>query len=218
VGLKALRLRIFADLTDCDDSFLPDIYLDPGDRPVGDPTFGVLVDDPEVCKELTRNLFLDEMFLTKEAWDSNGFLMTRVSSDTAGIIIHSKYDCPSFASKQTNKLFQGYSARFLVKFLDAPNVQNIPKYKWLYLSFTIVWLRNGQGEVSCLLVCFDDCNKIRNQILDSFKGYLCENLKGSPFSIYDALLKAIIMQYDEALWLFRKPIRGIEKVYECLPQ
>jgi hypothetical protein len=75
-----------------------------------------------------------------------------------------------------------------------------------------VWVKDHRnGEISCVLVCFDDCSKIKGKILEALQPYLGK-LKDSPFAIYDALLSIVIWQYDTALWLFRKPVRDFEKV------
>lgn len=52
-------------------SFLPAIHIDAFDRK---PDSVALLDDPELCKELTKSLKLEHFFLNKEGWDSNGFL------------------------------------------------------------------------------------------------------------------------------------------------
>ncbi|KEY64392.1 hypothetical protein S7711_08454 [Stachybotrys chartarum IBT 7711] len=37
------------------------------------------------------------------------------------------------------------------------------------------------------------------------------NAKHNPYAIYDALLRVLVWEYDKALWLFRKPVRNMEK-------
>ncbi|KAI9167885.1 Mg2+ transporter protein, CorA-like/Zinc transport protein ZntB [Paramyrothecium foliicola] len=172
--------------------FLPPIHVDKDDRPA-DPDFKTLLEDPELCKELTQTLNLDESFFTEEAWNSNGFLRHRQGFATAKDTAHS------------------YATRFLIKFLQAPGMLKTPKYSWLFLAVSVLWVQPEKGKLSCIMVCYDDCSKIRDEILDAFKSYPRANIKENAFSVYDALLQAIVMQYDQALWLFRTPVRNIEK-------
>ncbi|KAH6981644.1 hypothetical protein BKA56DRAFT_672449 [Ilyonectria sp. MPI-CAGE-AT-0026] len=175
--------------------FLPKIHVDEGDRPKDDPDFPILLDDREVCSELTTHLHLDPLFLTKEAWDSNGFLLGQQDWHTHKDIAHS----------------YTYATRFLIKFLREEHVQHDGDYKWLFLSFSVLWVKTKQDKASCILVCFDDSNIIKDQIVEACKTYCLGNIKQTPFSVYDALLRAVVMQYDKALWLFREPVRKIEK-------
>ncbi|KAF4450956.1 Mg2+ transporter protein, CorA-like/Zinc transport protein ZntB [Fusarium austroafricanum] len=170
--------------------FLPPIYAE--DEATRTSTLSA---DPEIRKELTDHLRLDPLFLTEEAWNSNGFLM-------------SQQDWSLSPSKDA----YSYMTRFLIKFLQDPDYQEeTPDYSWLFLAFSILWLKTSENKVSCVLVCYDDSSKIKDCIVEGFKDYPTENIKESPFAIYDALLRVITMQYDTALWLFRKPIRDIEK-------
>ncbi|CAG7556360.1 unnamed protein product [Fusarium equiseti] len=172
--------------------FLPPIH---GENDNGGSRLTTLLDDPAICRELTQHLRLDPLFLTAEAWNSNGFVMRQQGWGRSR---------PNTYSHMT---------RFLIKFLKDKRFQvtHTPAYAWLFLAFSILWLQQDDGKISCVLVCYDDSNNIKEQILGAFKDYPIDNIKKDPFAIYDALLRAIVMKYDEALWLFREPIRSIEK-------
>jgi hypothetical protein len=84
--------------------------------------------------------------------------------------------------------------------------------RWLFLSFSVLWVRNHHTKkVSCVLVCYDGSEEIQSEIIRGFKQYPLANIKDNPYAVYDALLRVIIWQYNKALWLFREPIRTIEK-------
>lgn len=83
--------------------------------------------------------------------------------------------------------------------------------------------RHSDGAVSCVVVCFDDFHNgvtnsnLKDRILDGLRSYPQDYIKAHPFGVYDAFMKVIIWEYDRALWLFRKPIRDIEKVIRPPP-
>ncbi|CAH0000771.1 unnamed protein product [Clonostachys byssicola] len=84
--------------------------------------------------------------------------------------------------------------------------------RWLFLSFSVLWARNHHTKkVSCVLVCYDGSEEIESEIMRGFQQYPLTNIKDNPYAVYDALLRIIIWQYNKALWLFRVPIRTIEK-------
>ena len=53
------------------ESFLPPIHLD------DDKGEATLISDKALCKELERNLHIGPFFLTKDAWNANGFFSVR---------------------------------------------------------------------------------------------------------------------------------------------
>lgn len=55
----------------CGRSFLPSIHIDKSERKPGSVA---LLDDPKICDDLKEALKLESFFLTKDGWDSNGFL------------------------------------------------------------------------------------------------------------------------------------------------
>lgn len=115
----------------------------------------------------------------------------------------------------TSALIRSYATRFLIKFLDTP--AHSLGYSWLYLSFSILWAKKND-ELSCVLVCYDDSNdiKFRAKIVEWLTNYPLDNIMQNPLAIHDAVLRAIVVSYDEALWLFRVPVREIEKVGDFL--
>ncbi|KAH7322613.1 hypothetical protein B0I35DRAFT_184974 [Stachybotrys elegans] len=171
--------------------FLPHISVDPKDRKEDTK---ILLDDPELCGRLTKALHLDDFFLTHSAWNSNGFLRSEICWNAAGDPVHS------------------LSARFLIKYLQQPNSdQPVPDYAWLFLSFTVLWVKNSGGQVSCILVCYDHCSEIQDKIIGAFNNYPQQQITTTPFAVCDAILRGVIKQYDDALWRFQKPVRDIEK-------
>jgi hypothetical protein len=66
------------------------------------------------------------------------------------------------------------------------------------------------------VVCYDDfydeTREIANKILNGLRTVNHDHIKTHALCIYDAFLKVIVWEYDRALWLFRKPVRRIEKV------
>ncbi|CAH0050896.1 unnamed protein product [Clonostachys solani] len=172
-------------------NFLPHISRDPKDV----KTSGVLGDDPDLCKELTRSLHLPPFFLQHKAWDSNGFLITRHVAHPEG---HELQSC---------------SGRFLIKVVTQAN--NKWTYSWQFLSFSILWAKNlKDNKVSCVVVCYDDCHELEDKISDALKKYSPADIKDNPLAIYDAFLQVVIWEYDSALWGFREPVRNIEKARE----
>lgn len=89
-----------------------------------------------------------------------------------------------------------------------------PSYAWLFLSFSVLWVKCREtSKVSCLVVCFDDFYEqatVRDMFREGLRT-LEQNYTAHSLSVYDTFLKVIIWQYDRALWLFRKPVRNIEK-------
>ncbi|KAH6671517.1 hypothetical protein F5X68DRAFT_264771 [Plectosphaerella plurivora] len=173
--------------------FLQPILVEIEDAKEAD--FQGLASDKPLCKELTKCLRLDPFFLTAEAWKSNGFLISQQHQEE-----------PTDETK--DELTRNYATRFLIKFLDEP--ANTQGYSWLYLSFSILWVKK-KDQISCVLVCFDDSINIEPKISECFTNYSMDNIMQNPLAIHDALLRAIVFHYDEALWLFRTPVRGIEK-------
>jgi hypothetical protein len=57
-------------------SFVPPIRLDDDERNAN-PNASELVEDGPLCKDLSDKLNIDPYFLTKDGWDSNGFLLSR---------------------------------------------------------------------------------------------------------------------------------------------
>lgn len=116
---------------------------------------------------------------------------------------------------------KGYAARFLIKFLEPEKDENETveeqkaPYKWLFLSFSVLWLKKA-GKVTCVVACYDDCGRLRDKIEEALARYPLRYLESNPFAIYDAFLRLYIWQYDEGIWKFRKPVRKIEKV-DILP-
>ncbi|RYP38835.1 hypothetical protein DL767_002397 [Monosporascus sp. MG133] len=53
--------------------------------------------------------------------------------------------------------------------------------------------------------------EIEDYIVEAFRKYPFERINTHHIAAHDALLRAIIRQYDQALWLFREPVRDIEK-------
>jgi hypothetical protein len=86
-------------------------------------------------------------------------------------------------------------------------------YAWLYLSFCILRLADRDEEKeSSIVVCFDDCNKIKEAITKGFQALPVDHLVANPLAVEDVVMKVIASEYDKALWRFRKPVREIEKV------
>ncbi|KAI0502741.1 hypothetical protein F5B22DRAFT_632198 [Xylaria bambusicola] len=168
--------------------FLPKIY----DK--GEKEGGVIAKQAE---DLAKALRIDPVFLTESAWDSNGFFMSQTKHEENGLSIQSDI------------------SRFLIKFLKKQGDKeedDRPEYGWLYLSFCAISLKHDDGARNTnILVCFDDCSKIRKDIEYAFEGYCWSLLSQNLLSVHDALLRQIIWQYDRALWLFRGPIREIEQ-------
>ncbi|KAI1451938.1 hypothetical protein F4805DRAFT_60031 [Annulohypoxylon moriforme] len=166
--------------------FLPKIHSDKDEEPK-------LSAAPELCNTLTEALHIEPFFLTQEAWNSNGFFLTRESPTRFG--------------------YSGYSdvSRFLIKILKGAG-RHEPTYGWLYLSFCSLWLFDPNTQhTSCVFICFDDSTEIQDEIVKAFENYPIANIKRHHNAAHDALLRAIIWKYDEALWRFRRPIREIEK-------
>ncbi|KAK7225436.1 hypothetical protein V2G26_013439 [Clonostachys chloroleuca] len=171
--------------------FLPHISRDPKDEKKS----GVIGDDQDLCDELTRSLHLPPFFLQHKAWDSNGFLISR------------------HVPHPEDHDLQSYAGRFLIKVVAQAN--NKWTYSWLFLSFSILWAKNPKdGKVSCVVVCYDDCEKLEGKISDALKNYSPADIKDNPLAIYDAFLQVVIWEYDSALWGFREPVRNIEKARE----
>ncbi|CAG9942851.1 unnamed protein product [Clonostachys rosea f. rosea IK726] len=98
------------------------------------------------------------------------------------------------------------------QFLGSDEDATVQYNRWLFLSFSVLWVRNHHTKkVSCVLVCYDGSEEIQSEIIRGFKQYPLANIKDNPYAVYDALLRVIIWQYNKALWLFREPIRTIEK-------
>jgi hypothetical protein len=64
--------------------------MDARDR-AKNPGAKVLVDDSKLCQRLTENLHLDDFFLTHEAWNSNGFLLSQHGWGASENVVYSKY-------------------------------------------------------------------------------------------------------------------------------
>lgn len=166
--------------------FMPPIYSDTNNR--DKKASPVLLDDPELCKRLTKSLRIDRFFLTENAWKSNGFFMNQQTGDR------------SDPSERRDV------SRYLIKFL------NDPAYSWLYLSFCVLTVNCKENKSCCNLVCFDDSSKIEDEIIEAFQHYTVDHIRSEPFAVvHDALLRVITEKYDNALWHFRSPIRDIEK-------
>lgn len=194
-------------------SFLPNIKEDEDHRGPG------LVEDPQICEKLTKALHLEPFFLTKEAWDSNGFFVHKriISGNDNAVQGHSEYSSFPRLNKLILIPMVGYAARFLIKFLEPePDKSETAEerkasYKWLFLSFSVLWLKKA-GKVTCVVACYDDCKILKTKIKDALKNYPLRYVQSNPFAIYDAFLRLYIWQYDEGIWKFRKPVRNIEKV------
>ncbi|CAG9941093.1 unnamed protein product [Clonostachys rosea f. rosea IK726] len=177
--------------------FLPNIKKDEDHDGPG------LVEDQKICEKLTNALHLEPFFLTEEAWDSNGFF------------VHKRI----IAGSDNAVKGHSYAARFLIKFLEPEKDENETveeqkaPYKWLFLSFSVLWLKKA-GKVTCVVACYDDCGKLQDKIEEALARYPLRYLESNPFAIYDAFLRLYIWQYDEGIWKFRKPVRKIEKQRE----
>ena len=194
-------------------SFLPPIAADAQ----ASPEQRALCDDPELCKELVRDLRLDPFFMTRDAWNSNGFLLSQQNwgNPTPRPDGYSKIQSSVSCERSAKHAILGYATRFLIKFLSDktyfPKSHAQSEYSWLFLAFSILWVKSSKDEPSCVLVCYDDSIKVRDEIKQAFVDYPLGNLKESPFAIYDVLLRCVVRLYDNALWLFREPVRDKEK-------
>ncbi|GAW16179.1 hypothetical protein ANO14919_056020 [Xylariales sp. No.14919] len=145
---------------------------------------------------LAKALHVDPFFLTKRAWDSNGFFMSQT---------HQQGGSPRI---------QSHASRLLIKFLKKKGGEggdDRPDYGWMFLSFCAICFKHSDKKKdSHILVCFDHSSRIKDAIESAFEGYLWEVLTQNLLSVHEALLRHIIWEYDRALWLFRKPIRDIE--------
>lgn len=187
-------------------SFLPHISRDPKDEKKS----GVIGDDQDLCDELTRSLHLPPFFLQHKAWDSNGFLISRHVPHPEDHDLQSEISFTWLWRVSLTRIL-GYAGRFLIKVVAQAN--NKWTYSWLFLSFSILWAKNPKdGKVSCVVVCYDDCEKLEGKISDALKNYSPADIKDNPLAIYDAFLQVVIWEYDSALWGFREPVRNIEKV------
>ncbi|VUC25575.1 unnamed protein product [Clonostachys rosea] len=153
-----------------------------------------LLDDPTLCQELKARLHLEPFFLTASAWDSNGFFSSR-----------------QLVRSETQDSYS-YGSRFLIKFLAENYGERTPEFSWSFLSFSVLWSRNRfTNKLSCVLVCYDDTARIKNEIIEGLGNYTLSNIRESPYAVFDAMLRVIVWQFDTALWKFRMPIRTIEK-------
>ncbi|CAI6096074.1 unnamed protein product [Clonostachys chloroleuca] len=153
-----------------------------------------LVGDADLSRDLEEKLHLEPFFLTHQAWNSNGFFTDQQ------VCRSQSQDINSFAT------------RFLIKLLGTDEDPTVHYNRWLFLSFSVLWVKNHHTKkVSCVLVCYDGSEEIESEIIRGFKQYPLANIKDNPYAVYDALLRVIIWQYNKALWLFREPIRTIEK-------
>lgn len=115
------------------------------------------------------------------------------------------------------------------------------KYDWQFLSFFSLWVAKGDHDADhtgavplmdgtanqqrtdeCgslnatgtqILLCFDDsARKIKETMMKYLQASSKESIGKCSFAILDTLVKAIVFNYDRALWGFREPVRIIEKV------
>ncbi|CAH0053737.1 unnamed protein product [Clonostachys solani] len=186
-----LSFNVKSDHADPCGSFLPHV--------AGDAEGQGLVGDADLCRDLEEKLHLEPFFLTHQAWNSNGFFIDQQV-------------CRSQSQEINRRFTQGYATRFLIKFLGPDEDATVQYNRWLFLSFSVLWVRNHHTKkVSCVLVCYDGSEEIQSEIVKGFRQYPLANIKDNPYAVYDALLRVIIWQYNKALWLFRVPIRTIEK-------
>lgn len=58
---------------------------------------------------------------------------------------------------------------------------------------------------------FDDASKIKDELVKGIRDYGLDRLSVNPGALHDAVVRVIVKRYDKALWLFRQPVRKIEK-------
>ena len=101
----------------------------------------------------------------------------------------------------------------MIKFLEDKTTNPENSYSWLFLAFHQLWFEPANGEdASCILLCFDDSKLLKDEIIAGFNSYPSHLFNSSLFGVQDILAGVIADTYDRALWLFRKPVRTIEKV------
>lgn len=88
-----------------------------------------------------------------------------------------------------------------------PNSKAGIDYVWDLLGFFTAWT----PQTGTQLLCFDSPMRVRKLIVESIKSYELADLTGWPFAIHEALFKALVPHYDEAVWQWRDRVRAIEQ-------
>ncbi|KAI0381177.1 hypothetical protein F5Y04DRAFT_255949 [Hypomontagnella monticulosa] len=158
----------------------------------------VLSSYPDLCHKLATALRVEPSFLTKDAWNSNGFSITQR--------FRYEFECNSREGFST-------ASRFLVK-LPPTSEQlktfNEPEAAWLRLAFCSL-LFSTSPRPTPILVCFDDCKRIKSDIIEGFRNHFIFDFTAHHLVMYDFLLRRIIWKYEQGVDGLQKLIRDTKK-------
>ncbi|KAI2622715.1 hypothetical protein GGS26DRAFT_567331 [Hypomontagnella submonticulosa] len=190
--LDDIAIEVYPN-ADLDIFFLPPIHAE---NDHGGP---VLSSYPDLCQKLATALHVEPSFLTRDAWNSNGFFMTH-----------------SFQPQHTTGVGYSTASRFLVKFLpnfsETSRTPDQPEATWQRLSFCSMWFPcHSPRYATCILVCFDDCKNIKTDIVEGCRNYSIQDITAHHLAMHDTLLRGIIWKYDQSVSGLQKHIHDTGK-------
>lgn len=165
-------------------------------------------------KFLSHRYPLPDFFWKRAAYEANGFhcgwnsAMPKDEADSSYCRSTISYHDLWKRLKES-----GSMSRFLIKAYQPDQKHS----QWHYISLCSMWLRKPSSDISTqVFFCFGIPQHMRVSITKHFQSAGSDVLQGCPYTGYAGIMEAIVEEYDEVLWRFRKPLRHFEKVGKYL--
>ena len=91
------------------------------------------------------------------------------------------------------------------------------EYSWEFLGLYSIWTTTDDPRIedpiyTQILLCFDLNAQMRDASIEYFQRSNNESIANDPFGVHATFLEPLVLEYDDALWGFRTPVRNYEKV------